>query len=238
MLIFLYNSSMKILVTSGGTSEAIDSVRSITNHSSGRLGKTITETLLEAGHQVCLITTSQAVKPSPHQDLTIIEIENTADLLQTMKDTIMDYQVLIHSMAVSDYTPVYMTGFDEVQASQDLTEFLDRKNQETKISSKDDVQVLFLKKNPKIISLVKEWNPNIHLIGFKLLVDVSREYLIQIARESLEKNQADMIVANDLTQINANQHLAYLVEENGYQIATSKQEIADILVKRIQGFNR
>ena len=229
---------MKILVTSGGTIEAIDSVRSITNHSSGRLGKIITETLLEAGHEVCLITTSQAVKPSAHQGLTIIEIKNTADLLQTMKDTIMDYQVLIHSMAVSDYTPVYMAGFDEVQASQDLTELLDRKNQETKISSKDDVQVLFLKKNPKIISLVKEWNPNIHLIGFKLLVDVSQEHLIQIARESLKKNQADLIVANDLTQINGEQHKAYLVEKNNFQTATSKQEIADFLVKKIQGFDR
>ena len=228
---------MKILVTSGGTSEAIDSVRSITNHSSGRLGKVITETLLEAGHQVCLITTSQAVKPSAHQGLTIIEIKNTADLLQTMKDTIMDYQVLIHSMAVSDYTPVYMAGFDEIQASQDLTEFLDRKNQETKISSKDDVQVLFLKKNPKIISLVKEWNPKIHLIGFKLLVDVSREYLIQIARESLEKNQADLIVANDLTQINGEQHKAYLVEKTSFQTATSKQEIADLLLDRILKLN-
>ena len=228
---------MKILVTSGGTSEAIDSVRSITNHSSGRLGKVITETLLEAGHQVCLITTSQAVKPSAHQGLTIIEIKNTAGLLQTMKDTIMDYQVLIHSMAVSDYTPVYMAGFDEVQASQDLTEFLDRKNQETKISSKDDVQVLFLKKNPKIISLVKEWNPKIHLIGFKLLVDVSREYLIQIARESLEKNQADLIVANDLTQINGEQHKAYLVEKTSFQTATSKQEIADLLLDRILKLN-
>ena len=228
---------MKILVTSGGTSEAIDSVRSITNHSSGRLGKVITETLLEAGHQVCLITTSQAVKPSAHQGLTIIEIKNTAGLLQTMKDTIMDYQVLIHSMAVSDYTPVYMAGFDEVQASQDLTKFLDRKNQETKISSKDDVQVLFLKKNPKIISLVKEWNPKIHLIGFKLLVDVSREHLIQIARESLEKNQADLIVANDLTQINSEQHKAYLVEKNSVQTATTKQEIADLLLDRILKFN-
>ena len=228
---------MKILVTSGGTSEAIDSVRSITNHSSGRLGKVITETLLQAGHQVCLVTTSHAVKPDAHQDLTIIKIENTADLLQTMKETIMDYQVLIHSMAVSDYTPVYMAGFDEVQASQDLTEFLDRKNRETKISSKDDLQVLFLKKNPKIITLVKEWNPNIHLIGFKLLVDVSREYLIQIARESLEKNQADLIVANDLTQINSDQHKAYLVEKNGFQTATSKQEIADLLLDRILKLN-
>ena len=85
---------------------------------------------------------------------------------------------------------------------------------------------------------MKEWNPNIHLIGFKLLVDVSQEHLIQIARESLKKNQADLIVANDLTQINAEQHLAYLVEENGYQIASSKQEIADFLVKKIQGFDR
>ena len=114
---------MKILVTSGGTSEKVDRVRSITNHSSGKLGKIITETLLKAGHEVCLITTLQAVKPVSHPNLTIIEIKNTADLLQVMKDKVTDYQVLIHSMAVSDYTPVYMAGFDEVEASQDLTEF-------------------------------------------------------------------------------------------------------------------
>ena len=227
---------MKILVTSGGTSEKIDRVRSITNHSSGKLGKIITETLLKAGHEVCLITTLQAVKPVSHPNLTIIEIKNTADLLQVMKDKLTDYQVLIHSMAVSDYTPVYMAGFDEIEASQDLTEFLDKKNQETKISSKEDVQVLFLKKNPKIISLVKEWNPNIHLIGFKLLVDVTKNHLIDVARESLNKNRADIIVANDLTQINSEQHLAYLVEKNDYQTAYSKQEIAELIIKKIQGF--
>lgn len=228
---------MKILVTSGGTSEKIDRVRSITNHSSGKLGKIITETLLKAGHEVCLITTLQAVKPVSQPNLTIIEIKNTADLLQVMKDKVMDHQVLIHSMAVSDYTPVYMAGFDEVEASQDLTEFLDKKNQETKISSKEDVQVLFLKKNPKIISIVKEWNPNIHLIGFKLLVDVSQEHLIQIARESLEKNQADLIVANDLTQISSEQHKAYLVEKKSFQIAMSKHEIADLLLEKIKSYD-
>ena len=229
---------MKILVTSGGTSEAIDRVRSITNHSTGSLGKVITDTLLKAGHQVCLITTQQALKPAPHSNLSIIEIKNTSDLLREMKRIVPDYQVLIHSMAVSDYSPVYMTGLDQVQASQDLSEFLHKKNMETKISSKAEVQVLFLKKNPKIIALVKEWNPNIHLIGFKLLVDVTKEHLIQIARESLEKNQADLIVANDLTQINENQHLAYLVEEKDYQLSTSKQEIADLLTKRIQELDR
>jgi len=105
-----------------------------------------------------------------------------------------------------------------------------------KIYTEKDFQVNG--KNPKIIALVKEWNPSIHLIGFKLLVDVTKEYLIQIARESLEKNQADLIVANDLTQINADQHLAYLVEEKDYQIATHKQEIANFLVEKIQGFDR
>lgn len=227
---------MKILVTSGGTSEAIDRVRSITNHSTGRLGLVITEALIKAGHEVCLITTSQAVKPASHPNLKIIEIKNTLDLLEEMRNLVKDYQVLIHSMAVSDYTPIYMTSIDEVQASQDLSEFLTKQNTESKISSKEDAQILFLKKNPKIISLVKEWNPKIHLIGFKLLVDVTKDHLIDVARESLNKNRADIIVANDLTQINSEQHLAYLVEKNDYQTAYSKQEIAELIIKKIQGF--
>ena len=227
---------MKILVTSGGTSEAIDRVRSITNHSTGRLGLVITEALIKAGHEVCLITTSQAVKPASHPNLKIIEIKNTLDLLEEMRNLVKDYQVLIHSMAVSDYTPVYMTSLDEVQASPDLSEFLTKQNTESKISSKEDAQILFLKKNPKIISLVKEWNPKIHLIGFKLLVDVTKDHLIDVARESLKKNQADIIIANDLTQINSDQHLAYLIEKNVYQTAYSKQEIAELIIKKIQGF--
>ena len=227
---------MKILVTSGGTSESIDRVRSITNHSTGRLGLIITEALIKAGHEVCLITTSQAVKPASHPNLKIIEIKNTLDLLEEMRNLVKDYQVLIHSMAVSDYTPVYMTSLDEVQASQDLSKFLTKQNTESKISSKEDAQILFLKKNPKIISLVKEWNPKIHLIGFKLLVDVTKDHLIDVARESLKKNQADIIVANDLNQINSEQHLAYLVEKNDYQTAYSKQEIAELIIKKIQGF--
>ena len=215
----------------------MDRVRSITNHSTGRLGLVITEALIKAGHEVCLITTSQAVKPASHPNLKIIEIKNTLDLLEEMRNLVKDYQVLIHSMAVSDYTPVYMTSLDEVQASQDLSEFLTKQNTESKISSKEDAQILFLKKNPKIISLVKEWNPKIHLIGFKLLVDVTKDHLIDVARESLKKNQADIIIANDLTQINSDQHQAYLIEKNVYQTAYSKQEIAELLLEKIQGFD-
>ena len=228
---------MKILVTSGGTSEAIDSVRSITNHSTGRLGKIITETLLAAGHEVCLITTKRAVKPEAHPNLIIREINNTNDLLVVMQELVKEYQVLIHSMAESDYTPVYMTGLGEVQASSNLEEFLNKQNHQAKISSTDEVQVLFLKKTPKIISLVKEWNPAIHLIGFKLLVDISEDYLIEIARQSLIKNQADLIIANDLTQISANQHHAIFVENDHLQTVQTKEEIAELLLEKIQTYH-
>lgn len=228
---------MKILVTSGGTSEAIDSVRSITNHSTGRLGKIITETLLAAGHEVCLITTKRALKPEAHPNLSILEINNTNDLLVVMQELVKEYQVLIHSMAVSDYTPVYMTGLDEVKTSSNLEELLDKKNKEAKISSTDEVQVLFLKKTPKIISLVKEWNPAIHLIGFKLLVDVTEDHLVDIARKSLIKNQADLIIANDLTQISANQHRAIFVEKEQLQTVQTKEEIANLLLEKIQAYD-
>ena len=228
---------MKILVTSGGTSEAIDRVRSITNHSTGRLGKIIAETLLAAGHEVCLITTKRALKPEAHPNLSILEIKDTNNLLHELQERIKDYQVLIHSMAVSDYTPVYMTGLEEVQASSNLEEFLSRQNHQAKISSTDEVQVLFLKKTPKIISLVKEWNPAIHLIGFKLLVDVSEDHLVDIARKSLIKNQADLIIANDLTQISVNQHSAIFVEKDQLQTVQTKEEIAELLLEKIQAYH-
>ena len=225
---------MHILITSGGTSEAIDRVRSITNHSTGRLGKIIVETALAKGHQVTLITTPTALKPQPHPQLKLLVINNVKDLLTQMQKEVPHHQVLIHAMAVSDYSPVYMTGLDEVEKAPDLHGFLQQKNKETKISSKEEYQVLFLKKNPKIISLVKEWNPAIQLIGFKLLVAVSSEELIQVARESLVKNHASMIVANDLTKIQDGHHQAYLVTDDQILEASTKTEIADTILSYIE----
>ena len=224
---------MNILITSGGTSEKIDRVRSITNHSTGWLGKIITETFLDKGDQVTLITTPKAVRPAAHPNLTIIQIENVAELLENLEPLVHTHDALIHAMAVSDYTPVYMTGLEAVAASSDITEFLNKTNSESKISSQDDVQVLFLKQTPKIISLVKKWNPNIRLIGFKLLVDVSKEELLETARASLIKNQAEIIVANDLTEISNKEHKAYLVGNDTVTRAQSKEEIAQLLYLHI-----
>ena len=225
---------MHILITSGGTSEAIDSVRSITNHSTGSLGKILTETALAKGHQVTLITTPTALKPDPHPHLRLLLIENVEELLTEMQKEVPHHQALIHAMAVSDYTPVYMTGLEEVEKAQDLHSFIHCENQEAKISSREEYQVLFLKKNPKIISLIKEWNPAIQLIGFKLLVDVSSEELIQVARDSLVKNHASMTIANDLTKIQNGQHQAYLVTDNQVLEASTKTEIAEAILNHLQ----
>ena len=224
---------MNILITSGGTSEKIDQVRSITNHSTGQLGKIISEKFLEAGFSVTLVTTPTAVQPKAHPCLTKVFINDVAELQTVLEKETPTHQVLIHSMAVSDYSPVYMTGFHAVKEAPNLEQFLHQTNQESKISSEEDYQVLFLKKNPKLISLVKAWNPDIRLIGFKLLVDVSQDQLLSVARASLKKNQAEMIVANDLSEIQDGKHRAYLVTKDAVQIAETKLDIAQKIFHHI-----
>lgn len=228
---------MKILITSGGTTEKIDSVRGITNHATGTLGKYIAEAFLEKGYQVTLVTTKEAVKPKDHPLLTVQIITNVDSLLKTLEPLVKTHDVFIHSMAVSDYTPVYMTDLHEVEQAEHVSDLLKRQNTESKISSKEDYQVLFLKKTPKVISLVKTWNPDICLIGFKLLVDVSKDELFAVARESLQKNKARYILANDLTEIKGDKHHAYLLDaEHSYE-ANDKKEIANLIYERVVNYD-
>ena len=224
---------MKILITSGGTTEKIDSVRGITNHATGTLGKYIAEAFLEKGYQVTLVTTKEVVKPKDHPLLTVQIITNVDSLLSTLEPLVKTHDVFIHSMAVSDYTPVYMTDLNEVEQAEHVSDLLNRQNTESKISSKEDYQVLFMKKTPKVISLVKTWNPDICLIGFKLLVNVSKDELFAVARESLQKNKARYILANDLTEIKEEQHHAYLLDESHVYEANTKKAIANLIFERV-----
>ncbi|AXQ79737.1 phosphopantothenate--cysteine ligase [Streptococcus chenjunshii] len=223
---------MKILITSGGTREKIDEVRSIANHASGSLGKLIAEKFLTHGHEVTLVTTKSAVKPNKHAKLSLIEITDVSSLIQTLKPLVKSHDLFIHSMAVSDYTPVYMTDLDEAKQAKDLTKLLMKENQEQKISSAAEYQVLFLKKTPKVISLVKQWNPQIRLIGFKLLVGVPKDELFAAATKSLINNQADYILANDLSEITADTHHAFLLNQNERYEAFTKPEIAQLIYEK------
>ncbi len=225
---------MKILITSGGTSEKIDQVRAITNQATGHLGKVMAEIFLAAGHQVSLVTGKHAVRPECHDNLSLYSITDVKDLIETLEPLVKTHHVFIHAMAVSDYSPIYMTDFDTVAQNQELTYFLTKKQEQAKVSSEADYQVLFLKKTPKVISLVKTWNPEIQLIGFKLLVNVEKAELIRVARESLLKNRADYILANDLTDISETAHKAYLVTTTDEETVSTREEIAQLLLKKIE----
>lgn len=225
---------MKILITSGGTAEKIDQVREIKNQATGALGKLLAENFLTAGHDVTLVHGKSALLPDEHPNLAIQSVSDVASLLTTLEPLVKTHHVLIHAMAVSDYSPIYMTDFDRIAKSKDLTEFLSLTNQESKISSEADIQVLFLRKTPKIISLVKQWNPDIQLIGFKLLVNTSKQELLEVAKASLIKNQADYILANDLSDITGDQHRAYLVGHDQVETVTTKQAIAQLILQKVR----
>mgnify|MGYP003614568571 CR=1 FL=1 len=146
---------MKILITSGGTREAIDRVRSITNHSTGQLGKVIAESFLQADHHVTLVTTKSALKPDGHPNLTIIEISNVASLQEALEPLVKSHDVLIHSMAVSDYTPVYMTGIDEVAQADSVYDLLEKKMTRARFHLLMTTRSSFSKKHPRLFPLSK-----------------------------------------------------------------------------------
>lgn len=145
--------AMKILITSGGTTEKIDTVRSITNHATGTLGKIIAEKYLREGHQVTLVTTKNAVKPESATNLSTFEIEDVDSLIKTLKPLVKEHDILIHSMAVSDYTPVYMADFEKVKSSDHLDTFCAKITTKGKYHLNQNIKSFFSKKHQKLSAL-------------------------------------------------------------------------------------
>ncbi len=241
---------MRVLITAGGTAEKIDQVRSITNHSTGKLGSLIAEAFLAAHARVDYVTTAAALRPAAHENLQLHQISGTQELADKMADLLHStpYDTVIHSMAVSDFTPAQSLSQEQFLAklnqlvqtketvtADDLDIFLSDEKQETKISSATEQLYLILKKTPKVIQQIKKIQPDTLLVGFKLLVDVSKEELLQVAQNSLQKNQADYVLANDLTSIGQGKHRGYLIDHTGAITgqAESKEAIAQLIVKTI-----
>jgi phosphopantothenate-cysteine ligase len=98
---------------------------------------------------------------------------------------------------------------------------------------------LQLKKLPKIISNVRAWESQpSYLVGFKLLSNASKEQLIEAACESEKKNNADMIVANDLEDLRNNRHTLYLISGQKLIDTIKGENLAQKLWSAIQcGYN-
>lgn len=224
----------KYVITSGGISEKIDNVRKITNSSSGKLGMTIANHLLESKSDITIyyVCSKNALRPS-NKRVKIIEVAGTLDLKDKVESLLRNEKIdyFIHTMAVADYMIDYVTTLDKMKKS-----FLNNSDieviKDTKISSYENNLVLVLKPTPKIISLIKKESPLTYLVGFKLLDSVSKKELIEVATRLRDKNKCDLVVANDLEDIRNKEHKAYIIDKEDKVVeASDKEDIAKKLVR-------
>ena len=224
----------KYVITSGGISEKIDNVRKITNSSSGKLGMTIANHLLESKSDITIyyVCSKNALRPS-NKRVKIIEVVGTLDLKDKVESLLRNEKIdyFIHTMAVADYMVDYVTTVDKMKKS-----FLNNSDMEvikdTKISSYENNLVLVLKPTPKIISLIKKESPLTYLVGFKLLDGVSKKELIEVATRLRDKNKCDLVFANDLKDIRNKEHKAYIIDKEDKVVeASDKEDIAKKLVR-------
>ncbi|MBQ7141253.1 MAG: phosphopantothenate--cysteine ligase [Bacilli bacterium] len=235
----------KIIITAGGTSERIDNVRKITNSSSGKLGCTIANKLIELHEEkiakIYYVCSKNSIKPN-HEKIEIVEIIDTQDLEMTVRDLLKNKNInyFIHSMAVSDYTVDYVTTAESLSlninnnSNKNVLDLIcNNKDNLTnsKISSNQENLIIKLKKTPKIISLIKDISPNTYLVGFKLLDNVSEQTLIDTAVKLKDKNNCNLVVANDLENIRKGNHKAFIIKmPDDYIIASGKEDIAEKLI--------
>jgi len=237
----------KIIITAGGTSERIDNVRKITNSSSGKLGMTIANNLIlekkEEIEKIYYICSKNSYRPNDEK-IEIIEIFDTEDLEMAITELLTkeNIDIFIHSMAVSDYTVDYITTSNRlakyIEENDGNIEDLIINNQdvikENKVSSYEENLIIKLKKTKKIISIIKDLSKDTFLVGFKLLDGVSEQELLETAIKLKDKNNCDLVIANDLQNIREGVHKAFIIDkENEYEIATGKDDISKKLVKTL-----
>lgn len=207
----------KVLITAGGTYEPIDSVRGITNRSSGKMGIEIAKKAFIEGADVTIVTGRMDVHVP--KIFKRVRVESADEMQEKLEKLLPKSDIYVAAGAVSDFT---------VENSLDGTE---------KISSSEDL-TLNLKPTPKLINRVKDINPEIFLIGFKAEYNVTDEELIQSARKRMKTSKADFMVANDVflpdAGFGSDKNQVIVIDGDTYTVPlTSKKEVADLIVKKI-----
>jgi phosphopantothenoylcysteine decarboxylase/phosphopantothenate--cysteine ligase len=165
-------SGKKVLVTAGPTYEALDPVRFIGNHSSGKMGYAIAAQLMQRGAKVVLVSGPVSIQPPGHTD--VVRVTTAQEMYDACFEH-RDYDIAIMAAAVADYTPVEM-------ATQKL-----KKGAET-------FQLPLKRTQDILASLGKEKRPSQVLVGFALETENETEN----ARKKLLSKGADLIVLNSL----------------------------------------
>ena len=201
----------KVLITAGPTMEAIDPVRYITNHSSGRMGYAIAGCAAYRGAQVVLVTGRTHIEPPIFTK--VIKVTDAESMYNAVMSEIDDADIIVMAAAVADYTPAQVS--DE------------------KLKKKDGDMSVEMKRTRDILKEAgKIKKANQYICGFAM----ETQNLIENAKAKLEAKNADMIVANSLRTEGAGfgtaTNVATLInsEEIKQLPIMSKDELAEIIL--------
>lgn len=163
----------KILVTAGATQEAIDPVRYITNHSTGKMGYAIAKIACMRGADVTLV--SGAAQIEPYRFLNTVQVISAQDMFEAVADRAAEQDIIIKAAAVADYRPAQIA--------------------DNKIKKSDGDMSIPLSHTVDILKYLGENRREGQLLcGFSM----ETENMLENSRRKLEKKQIDVIVANNL----------------------------------------
>lgn len=164
----------KALVTAGPTYEAIDPVRFIGNHSSGKMGFALAEELAGRGAEVILVSGPVALKPK-NKNIKLVSVYTANEMYQACTHSEMNYDIAVLAAAVADYTPV-AAGSEKMKKTE------------------DEINLALKKTKDILASLGKAKSEKQIVVGFALETNNERKNAVK----KLNEKNADIIVLNSL----------------------------------------
>lgn len=169
---------MKVLVTAGPTQEAVDPVRYLTNHSTGKMGYAIAKVCMLRGASVTLVT-GQTTLPKP-DFMEVVEVKSAREMFEAVVSRQSEMDIIVKAAAVADYRPQYVSG--------------------EKVKKSGDHMILELEKTDDILEyLGTHKKKGQFLCGFSM----ETENMLENSRKKLDKKNLDMVVANNLKEAGA-----------------------------------
>ena len=209
----------KILVTAGPTREAIDPVRYITNHSTGKMGYAIAKTAALRGADVTLVSGPAEVEPP--RFVNFVPVVTAKDMFEAVTSRSDEMDAVIKAAAVADYRPKFVN-----------TE---------KTKKKDGDMAIELERTDDILKWLGEHKKDSQfLCGFSM----ETEHMLENSRAKLKKKNLDMIVANNLKVAGAgfgtDTNVVTMIRENKETELPimSKEEVAGAILDEIFGIER
>jgi phosphopantothenoylcysteine decarboxylase/phosphopantothenate--cysteine ligase len=213
----------RVVVTAGGTQEAIDPVRYVSNHSSGKMGYAVAEAARDRGASVVLISTPGARSAlSAPLGVEVRPVVSAADMYEAVLAALPDADLLVMAAAVADYRPATVA--------------------DQKIKKRDDDLTLQLAKTTDILAATAALSSErLVRIGFA----AESQDLLKNAADKLERKRLDMIVANDISRTDSgfgtDDNAVVLLDRLGGQHELPllpKREVADRILDEALGIRQ